>query len=185
MKNIVGLRSGKLVAQFPVGEDNHRNKIWRCFCDCGGTKDVRSGFLIRQKVKTCGCSGKHSTKLPPGEASFNELFGRYKKQAQDRGHSFELTKEQFREHTVSLCFYCGSLPTNRVTNSKDNHYFYNGVDRKDNSVGYTKTNTVPCCTICNRAKRDLPYGEFCSWIENLIKFTKETQNADSSDCDKY
>lgn len=182
MKNITGLRSGKLVAQFPVGNDKHRNKIWKCLCDCGGVKEVRSSLLIKQKVKTCGCSGKHSQKLLPGEASFNELFNRYQTQAKNRGHVFELTKEQFRDYTTSLCFYCGSPPQNKISNSKNNPYFYNGIDRKDNTKGYTLSNTVPCCTICNRAKRDLPYTEFCSWLDTLIRFTKETQNANSIDC---
>lgn len=181
MKNITGLRSGSLVALYPTRLDKHRNWQWMCQCACGGTKEVRSSLLVKQKVKTCGCSGKSSEKLPVGESSFNELYGRYKRQAETRGHSFELSKETFREYTTSLCFYCGSYPKNRVTNGKTGEYFYNGIDRKDNTKGYTVENTVPCCTICNRAKRDLPFEEFCSWIENLIKFTKETQHADSSD----
>ena len=183
MKDITGLRSGKLVAQYPTVPDGHRNYKWMCLCDCGGTKEVRSGFLVKQVVKTCGCSGKHSTKLEKGEAAFNELFGRYKKQALSRGYSFELEKQYFREMTQSLCFYCGASPSNRITNSgEDNYYVYTGVDRKDNTKGYTTDNAVPCCSVCNRAKNNMPYDDFTAWIDNLIKFTIETQHANPSNC---
>lgn len=181
MKDITGLISGKLTALYPTEQDNHRNYKWMCKCECGGTKEVRSGFLIRQKVKTCGCSGKHSNKLGLGEAAFNELLGRYKKQASSRGHSFELTIKEFRDLTESLCFYCGSPPSNKITNNGvDNYYVYTGVDRKDNTKGYTIDNVLPCCTVCNRAKNNMPYNSFTAWIDNLIKFNLETQHADPS-----
>lgn len=32
------------------------------------------------------------------------------------------------------------------------HYEYNGVDRLDNALGYTRENCVPACRPCNAAK---------------------------------
>lgn len=181
MRDITGLRSGKLVAQRKTTQDKHKSWKWLCLCDCGNTKEVVTRNIVGQKVKTCGCSGKAFKRLDDGEAAFNELFGRYKKQAMDRGYCFELSKEQFKDHTESLCYYCGAPPKSKVTNSSKSVYYYNGVDRKDNTLGYTPENTVPCCAVCNRGKRDMGYKEFTQWIENLILFTKETSNADSSD----
>jgi hypothetical protein len=183
MKDIAGLVSGKLTALYSIGLNKHRNHIWMCSCECGNTKAVVSSHLTQQKVKTCGCSGKHSNKLEKGESAFNELFGRYKKQALSRGYSFELEKSYFREMTQLLCHYCGAAPSNKITNSgEDNYYVYTGVDRKDNTKGYTTDNVVPCCSVCNRAKNNMPYNDFTAWIDNLIKFTIETQHANPSNC---
>jgi len=47
---------------------------------------------------------------------------------------------------------------------------FNGIDRVNNSAGYTNHNTVPCCKTCNLAKRDSTVEEFENWITQLIKF---------------
>lgn len=47
---------------------------------------------------------------------------------------------------------------------------YNGLDRIDNSVGYTEDNCVPCCAVCNRAKNSMGYNEFIEYLDDLIKF---------------
>jgi len=167
VKDITGLRSGKLVAQNPTTLDKHRNWQWLCVCDCGGTKEVRSSLLVKQKVKTCGCSGKSSAKLEKGLSGLNELFWRYQYQATNRGLEFSLTKEFFTLLTTLPCHYCKTPPKNLFKN-----YTYSGVDRKDNSLGYTENNVVPCCTICNRAKNNMSYDEFVSWI-SFIKENKE------------
>lgn len=41
-----------------------------------------------------------------------------------------------------LCYYC---------KMKDKKYL-NGIDRLNNSIGYMRNNTVPCCDICNNLK---------------------------------
>ncbi len=170
MKDITGLVSGKLTALYSIGLNKHRNHIWMCSCECGNTKAVVSSHLTQQKVKTCGCSGKSSIKLEAGESAFNELFGRYKKQAKDRGYSFDLDKEVFKQLVDSSCFYCGSIPNNKVSNSKDNYYLYNGIDRKDNTQGYNKDNVVPCCRVCNRAKNNMSMEDFMAWIYTITQF---------------
>ncbi len=46
-------------------------------------------------------------------------------------------------------------------------YFYNGVDRVDKSIGYTKTNCVTCCSICNMSKRQLSLQEWLHWVDRI------------------
>lgn len=46
--------------------------------------------------------------------------------------------------------------------------YVNGIDRIDNSKNYTPNNCVPCCEVCNKAKRHLSYVEFKNWIQRLI-----------------
>lgn len=44
---------------------------------------------------------------------------------------------------------------------------YNGVDRVDNSIGYTDDNCVSCCKICNNSKSALDLSEWKKWIEKV------------------
>jgi len=34
-------------------------------------------------------------------------------------------------------------------------------------LGYTSENVVPCCWICNNAKKNLSYDEFRKWITRV------------------
>ena len=42
-----------------------------------------------------------------------------------------------------------------------------GIDRKDNTLGYTLENSVPCCPTCNFAKRGLSVIEFIEWARRV------------------
>lgn len=62
-------------------------------------------------------------------------------------------------------YYNGVLVAKDLT-----EYLYNGLDRVDSNKGYLKENVVPCCEICNKAKRDLSLCQFKKWINRLIKY---------------
>ncbi len=90
--------------------------------------------------------------------------------AKPRGLEFTLTIEEFLELIDGDCFYCDSPPSNEF--GKNNKYLtgshiYNGIDRLDNNKGYTLTNCVPCCKICNKMKSNLGYDEFFSHIKKI------------------
>jgi hypothetical protein len=108
--------------------------------------------------------------LPPGEASFNALFDKYKQNARARKHTFHLSKEQFRNLVSEPCYYCGFHPKSyfhkRGTNGG---YIYNGIDRLHNSRGYTVRNSVTACQICNYAKGVLTLRQFKDLIKRLYK----------------
>jgi hypothetical protein len=44
---------------------------------------------------------------------------------------------------------------------------WNGLDRVDNTLGYTEANVVPCCQICNIAKQRMSVDEFVTWISKV------------------
>ena len=44
-----------------------------------------------------------------------------------------------------------------------------GIDRVDNTLGYTSNNVVSCCTECNFMKRTMNYQTF---INKCIKISK-------------
>lgn len=56
-RNLTGNRFGKLVVVEDVGRRN-RSILWRCECDCGGSKNVTSINLTTGKCKSCGCLQK-------------------------------------------------------------------------------------------------------------------------------
>lgn len=55
MRDIKGLRVGQLtVISFShIAEDGHA--VWKCACDCGRDKKVKSPYLVRGGTKSCGC----------------------------------------------------------------------------------------------------------------------------------
>lgn len=54
-RDITGRRFGRLVAIRPVGKDIHRNILWLCRCDCGGTRIIAASPLISDCYHSCGC----------------------------------------------------------------------------------------------------------------------------------
>lgn len=57
LKDISGMRFGKLVAVRPTGKQTKgRQTIWLCSCDCGNTHEVTSNSLLTNHTKSCGCT---------------------------------------------------------------------------------------------------------------------------------
>lgn len=110
----------------------------------------------------------------PGFAGFVQLFQIYQSNARKRNRVFEITKEQFAILTKMNCHYCDSEPSTIKTTGvhaetkAHNTYVYNGLDRKDNSTGYTLENVVPCCKTCNNAKRALTQDEWETWLDKIV-----------------
>jgi hypothetical protein len=151
-----------------------RKKGWwtyyQCKCRCGRDAVVCGRELVYHKTRSCGClqketASKNSRRLPKGEAARNRLFSYYRWVASKRNLNWSLSSRQFSKITSSACHYCGQPPSAHFkTKETFGDYVYNGVDRKNNAVGYTPENSVPCCKQCNFAKRNLPYAEFKAWL---------------------
>lgn len=108
-----------------------------------------------------------------------KAYGSYKHNcARKRGREWGISKELFMELSQMDCEYCGAAPANqlsgRMQNKAGKDYWvketgwYNGLDRVDNSMGYTPDNVVTCCAICNRMKRDLPVDEFYAHLRKIL-----------------
>lgn len=122
--------------------------------------------MARERVK----ERNDKTRLPNGECNFNIIYKRYIRNAQKRNYVFDLTKEEFRILILSNCHYCNS-PPNSIENTKNTngHFLYNGIDRKDNEIGYVLQNCLSCCSDCNWLKGASSYDFF---IEKVIKIAK-------------
>lgn len=56
VRDITGTRNGRLVAVECVGRNAEGRAMWRCDCDCGGSKVVQSNNITRPTgTKSCGC----------------------------------------------------------------------------------------------------------------------------------
>jgi len=176
---------------------------WLCKCICGNEIITSSALLLRKKYPkiSCGCKNftqKHAnTKLAnPQLASYRSLIKRYRSSARNKSKnvSWELIEKQAIALFCGNCFYCNSEPTNtyNVYLTKAGKYstknlehadkaliLFNGIDRKNSSLGYTNDNTVSCCTICNFAKNELPVDKFYEWI-NRLALNQGYKNENSS-----
>lgn len=149
---------------------------WKCKCDCGiefttTTKQIQKGVR-----KSCGCLSKANQwkGLSTKDLVVNLKFGHYQNSAKRRGLTWNLSKKQFENLILSNCFYCNSPPILRVKrNGRD--MLINGIDRKENLIGYEEYNSVPCCHFCNTAKLNYGFEEFLNWIER-IKNAKDSSD---------
>ena len=179
IKDIKGQRFGRLVVLKFTGTSKHGVALWLCKCDCGNEKIILSCSLVQVNTKSCGClkietdrqrmtEMRAPYKLPEGEAAFNSLHLQYRRSAARRDLPFCLTKDEFKKLTRGDCYYCGKSPQQRTSKHRVNgSYIYNGIDRRDNDLGYTIDNCVPCCTLCNLKKLAMSEDEFITWVVSV------------------
>ena len=173
-KNLSGKKFGKLLAIEPTKTRTISGKIvWKCLCDCGNVTYVNCWDLSSSNTKSCGCTNRERFKsglrrLPNGQASRNKLFSNYSLNAKKRHLGFEISLDEFEILVKSNCYYCGKKP-NQVFKFKgsNGNYIYNGIDRVDNSLGYTVDNCVPCCKECNFNKGSITIDT----ARKMINFT--------------
>src|SRR5258708_34992132 len=140
--NIVGQKFNRLL----VLEKQASNKgvMWKCLCDCGNITIVRSDGLRQNKIKSCGCLN-NSPKKEIGYSAKYRKYDAYIRSAKKRNLIFELSLEEFIQITSQNCYYCGRLPEQITKTSSSSIYISNGIDRKNNQLGYILNNCLPCC----------------------------------------
>lgn len=168
------IKIGDVFGRLTVVSRAENNKYgavrWNCACICGGVSTVYAGNLGRG-TQSCGClqletmrangrrvgpthkGKKYLAKIKQGTA-FRKLLQRYKETAARDNRQFTLTENEFRILVLSACFYCGAQPNKSIISRGGETFIYNGIDRKDNALGYTLENSAPCCWPCNELKGD-------------------------------
>lgn len=162
----IGNKFGRLTVVNITNEKDKRGRLlWEFKCDCGNTL-IRDYYRVKTRhLKSCGCIDKERI----ANANFVILYNRYKISAKTRNLEFNLTHEQFRFLTKQNCHYCNIEPKQTQIHRpiKSPPYVYNGVDRKNNNIGYHYENCVPCCVICNGAKSHyFTYKEFKTILDD-------------------
>lgn len=172
VKDITGRRFGKWTVLSFVGKrDGKGASRWRCRCSCGVEQDVVTGSLNNGSSTCCRACGYGHTNEEWSQQAAQRMINVYRKCARDRGYEWRLSDEQ-AIHLMSLpCTFCGEPPKNVCANRRGKYargeWKYQGIDRVDNSIGYTHDNTVPCCIYCNRSKSDRSMDDFKAWIKKV------------------
>ena len=172
----------KIVSEPYKRDDRHFEALYvDAICSCGTEKSVLYRNITSNRSLSCGClqkevaatQGGYNIK-PHGVQARNAKYASYRKNAKNRDYSFDLTKEEFTDIILKPCIYCGSVLGNKERSKNNNGDFeYTGIDRVDNTIGYTVENCVPCCKFCNLAKRDNTKEYF---IEMCKKVAKENED---------
>lgn len=143
---------------------------WKCKCICGKETLVKASDLKRGHTKSCGCFGKDSFM-----SALSCLYSNYRRGALRRGLSFDISLERFRSIIAENCEYCGAEPFQKFHKKGARATVtYSGIDRKDNSVGYTDDNCIPCCGRCNFGKGSMTPDQFRDWIKQVYRFQFKT-----------
>lgn len=198
--DVAGKKFGRLVALEVIRKEKVSNtNIWLCICDCGILTEVRVSHLTSKETISCGCLSKERaskrlknkpslTRRPYGDAACHKLFISYKASAKQRKIDFYINEEFFKLITKQNCSYCKVQPSKLfplevVDNLFYGQYIYNGIDRKNNNIGYTIENCIPCCSQCNYTKSNrFNYEEFILLAPTLkqIRLKREETNAKRS-----
>jgi hypothetical protein len=168
-------------------DGQYRRPYFECICVCGKIFESRAEAIKNGIAKSCGCKSSElmsvSRTLEGDTAIINRIYKNYKQTAIRRDISFELSLEQFKSFIFQNCIYCDSAPKLSIFSGsekygrKEKRLTYNGIDRVDSNIGYIFNNCITCCSICNRAKSDLPLEDFQQWIDQLVFFINQGKNA--------
>ena len=154
--------------------DADKNRLYfMCTCtSCGRKLRMRNdAFTANRKHVGCNkCMGKwrrdHFKELYKDKQPkiYRVKYTHFRANAISRNIPFNLTVDDVAEICNKPCFYCGKP-------------YCLGIDRIDNSKGYTVDNCVPCCGCCNKMKMDL---ELSFFLEQILKIYNNLHNIKSS-----
>ncbi len=142
-----------------IGHSREKNR-WLGKCECGKECYIQPNRASDGCIKCSANRAAPREPLPfvPGprktsrrksvqtedEKRLTTGFNVASNNARRKHVEFTLTREIYDAIASMPCIYCGgTLPR-----------WGSGLDRIDCKKGYTPTNIVPCCTVCNRMKCD-------------------------------
>ena len=154
--------------------DLRKRKWFNTICECGTLKIIMGSAMISGNTKSCGCYSSEFKKernlLPDNLGVKRQIILQYKRHAKGRGIYFDISEEDFIYLLDKNCNYCDSVPSNiKTTKNFKSGFLYSGVDRIDSSKEYSKSNCVPCCSVCNYAKSNMSIKKFQEWAIRLGK----------------
>jgi hypothetical protein len=98
--------------------------------------------------------------------SYNPSYKQYGTGAKQRCYEFNISENLFEIITNQDCYLCGH----------NDEKLCNGLDRFDNSIGYTSSNIRSCCKTCNFIKKEYEYEDLMKKIKLIYKKIIENNN---------
>lgn len=183
VKNIINHKFGKLLVIKQLEERGNKGQIkYECVCDCGNSHKVTGESLRSGKSKSCGCNRK----TPPNKIKDREsAIWKYLYQStvvkrnKSKGFNCDIQLEDFISMSKKECHYCGLLNSNKAQDRRgwnknkqvsETVVLFNGIDRLDSKLPYTKKNCVTCCKYCNTAKNIMSKKEFLNFIKRVYEY---------------
>ncbi len=156
-----------------VSYEGPSNK-YRFICQCGNERVHSFQRVASGEIKSCGKCGKGGRPLLENSLGAKRaVWQRYKQSAKRRGIEFSISTEDFYSLITLPCSYCKSPPKTSMKLNAHPDFLYTGLDRVNNSAGYTLNNVVPCCSVCNFSKAGMSLDEWKNWITAVYKALME------------
>ena len=140
--------------------------MWECKCSCGNLHKVKSPYLRRGEIKSCGNCKEHYAWAGCGEMS-GSYFASLRCGALKREYKFEITKEYLwslflkQDRCCALSgqelFFSRSY---QKTKTKEKTEQTASLDRIDNDKGYVQSNVQWVHKMINKMKREYNEDEF-------------------------
>lgn len=154
-------------------EEDRYNLTMKICTDCNKEKvlnefytrpDVKSGDGYQSYCIECCKSRKHKW-YEKRKYDFDVRYKNLKSGAKQRNLELTISFSEYSDLMKQNCHYC---------NASLEKHIGTGLDRKINNIGYTKENSVPCCTECNVGKGEFySYEEWIVMIKALLEFREK------------
>lgn len=187
-----------------IRDGSRRAIIYRCKCDCSGSKikNVESYTdLTSKKLQTCGCKRIFTDARCTPDKAYELLYAHWVRKAKESLRDSDLPEivlpaHEWRQIVMSKCFYCDEPPTDKNPyGRKDGSYKrfkrrmkreyleslwvpVQGIDRFINKLPYNSGNCLPCCKICNFLKKAIDGPAFICKLRKIALIADRTTRAD-------
>jgi hypothetical protein len=133
-----------------------RENCVSCCTVCNRMKHTMTKDSFLERCRMIDSYLNNGIVINMGEHTLARLrsYNEYKSRSETRNIVFNLSEEEFNSIRTDSCYMCG------VKNCC-------GVDRVNNLDIYTCDNCMPCCSICNNLKADIPIGIIRYTIKNI------------------
>jgi hypothetical protein len=145
MRDLAGIRFGRLVAVAVAGRDKHGSVRWRFRCDCGAETTVTGSEVTRGKTRSCGClavdalrdrSSKHGELVAGGRTPEWDAWASMRARCENKEHA---AYARYGGRGITVCEAWSSFEAflrdmgRRPTSG-------HSLDRINNDDGYGPTN---------------------------------------------
>ena len=164
----VGYTHGlKTVREITINSKNKTEYIVECSCGVILKQD-KHRFFFTLKCQSCSSRGVK------GASAWHALFVSYRNSARRRLLEFTISENELKSICSRPCVYCGIVPLQVYGRAKFfGSVLYNGIDRANNTQGYTISNCYACCKICNFAKGNMSEADWFIWISRIVMYTND------------
>lgn len=137
LKDLTGLRFGKLTVIKLDYTNKHRQSMWLCKCDCGNTITVLGNDLKRHHTLSCGCTNKTQQGLT---SMYPRLYRIWRKMIERCENSKCNTYYNYGERGITVCNEWHDFNTFREWSLNNGYKDNLTIDRIDYTGNYEPNN---------------------------------------------